>query len=216
MCGKTINERELWNRKYAEGTHLNSTPDPFLIDAYESFVEPVLGPEITSSGSLSGALDIAGGTGRHAIWLARRGWKVHILDISPVGLNLAQTNANTASVAITTEARNVAEEGLSADQYDLVLVFFYLERALFPAIQAAVRPGGLLIYKTYTCEHPCLSGGRGPGNPSHLLESNELLGVFSTMQILHYRETLKEKGVAELVARKKDTSMSPLPKESGS
>jgi hypothetical protein len=35
-----------------------------------------------------------------------------------------------------------------------------------------------------------------------LLEPNELLRAFSSLRILHYHETIAEKGVAELVGRK--------------
>jgi hypothetical protein len=35
-----------------------------------------------------------------------------------------------------------------------------------------------------------------------LLEPNELLRAFPSLRVLHYHETMQEKGVAELVARK--------------
>jgi hypothetical protein len=35
-----------------------------------------------------------------------------------------------------------------------------------------------------------------------LLEPNELLRAFSMLRVLHYHETISQKGVAELVARK--------------
>ncbi len=44
--------------------------------------------------------------------------------------------------------------------------------------------------------------GGGPTHPMHLLEPNELRNAFAGLQILHYRETLKDKAVAELVAKK--------------
>ena len=36
----------------------------------------------------------------------------------------------------------------------------------------------------------------------HLLEPNELLKVFSSLHVLFYRETVANKGIAELIARK--------------
>jgi hypothetical protein len=35
-----------------------------------------------------------------------------------------------------------------------------------------------------------------------LLEPNELLHAFSSLRVLRYHETIQQKGVAELVARK--------------
>src|SRR4029077_8862277 len=89
---------------------------------------------------------------------------------------------------------------LGREQFDLVLVFFYLQRALFPALISALRPGGFLIYKTYTTEQQKFAGG--PSHPMFLLQPNELLHALQSLRILHYHETITEKGVAELVGQK--------------
>ena len=93
-------------------------------------------------------------------------------------------------------------QDLGREQYELVLVFFYLQRELFPALISALKPGGLLVYKTYTTEQRHFSGG--PSHPMFLLEPNELLHAFESLRILHYHETVMDKGVAELVAQKHD------------
>jgi 2-polyprenyl-3-methyl-5-hydroxy-6-metoxy-1,4-benzoquinol methylase len=189
-----IDEKTLWDKKYKERSHSSLEPDPFLVAAYEEYL---------SGASPGPALDVAGGVGRHSIWLAQRGWRVNLLDISEVGVKQAQENAKqtgTAS-AITTEVRDLnTRQDLGREQYDLVVVFFFLQRELFPALVAALKPGGHLIYKTYTTEQQHFGGG--PSHPMFLLEPNELLRAFSSMRVLHYRETIQEKGVAELVARK--------------
>ena len=82
----------------------------------------------------------------------------------------------------------------------MILVFFYLERSLFPQIARALRPGGILIYKTYTQEQLKLGGG--PTHPMHLLEAGECGTHLPSCRILHYNETTRDKAVAELVARK--------------
>lgn len=86
------------------------------------------------------------------------------------------------------------------DQFDLVVVFFYLQRALFPALLQAIKPGGFLIYKTFTIEQ--LQFKKGPTDPAFLLQPNELPKLIMPMQVLLYREQVKEKAVAELVAQK--------------
>ena len=75
-----------------------------------------------------------------------------------------------------------------------------LARSEAEALAASLKPGGFLIYKTYTAEQKNFAGG--PSHPMFLLEPNELLHAFSSMRVLHYHETIREKGVAELVARK--------------
>jgi tellurite methyltransferase len=184
-------EQENWNERYKRGSHASLEPDPFLVRAYQDFVEPLF--------SRPGrALDVAGGVGRHAIWLAQRGWQVNLVDISEVGVGEARKNAEERGVTgVELGVRDLKKSPPDPESYDLVLVFFYLERELFPALLAALRPGGVLIYKTYTVEQRKFSGG--PTHPMHLLKPNELLHVFAQLRVLHYRETIRERGVAEFV-----------------
>lgn len=210
-------EKALWNRKYSEGSHSSLEPDPFLVRAYSEFL---------AGCQPSDALDVAGGVGRHALWLAEKGWKVKLIDISDVGIERARTNfAPHLDNPITklpdpsgpsqpvvdqlhprgtirTEVRDLQTcVDLGQDQYDLIIVFFYLQRSLFPALISALRPGGFLIYKTYTVEQQRFSGG--PSRPMHLLEPDELRRTFASLQTLFYQETTSEKAVAELAARKR-------------
>ena len=197
-------ERERWDRKYREGSHTDLTPDPFLLQAYENFIQPLL-PKYGT------VLDVAGGVGRHSIWLAERGWESLLIDISPVATDLATKHAleRVSGMGIRVLSCDLDEmapqppyiETWRNKQYDLVLVFFYLNRSIFPALIESLKPGGLLLYKTYTSDHPKLSGGKGPSHPMHLLEHNELLHAFHALRILHYRESIQGKGVAELVAQ---------------
>jgi tellurite methyltransferase len=191
-------EKNLWDKKYSERSHSSLEPDPFLVSAHDEFLCA------TTPGL---ALDIAGGVGRHAIWLAQRGWRTRLIDISDVGIGLAEKNASRALGPVAKEFLITAEvadlhsiQDFGREQYDLVLVFYFLQRELFPALAAALKPGGFLIYKTYTTEQKNFAGG--PSHPMFLLEPNELLREFSSMRVLHYHETIQEKGVAELVARK--------------
>ena len=189
-----IDEKALWNRKYSERSHGSLDPDPLLLRAYDEFLAGL---------ASRNALDVAGGVGRHAIWLAERGWHVKLVDISEVGIEQAKDNAGRSAAAssIVTEVRDLnTAQDLGREQYDLVLVFFFLQRELFPALTAALKPGGHLIYKTYTTEQQRFEGG--PSHPMFLLQPNELLHAFPSLRVLHYHETVQEKGVAELVARK--------------
>jgi tellurite methyltransferase len=189
-----LDEKASWNKKYSEGSHSSLDPDPFLVSAYDEFLFDTT-PRL--------ALDVAGGVGRHSIWLAKRGWRVKMLDISEVGVKQAKENADRTGTASSTFAEvrdlNVMQD-LGREQYDLVVVFFFLQRELFPAVLDAIKPGGILIYKTYTTEQKNFAGG--PSHPMFLLEPNELLHAFSALRVLRYHETLQQKGVAELVARK--------------
>ena len=187
-----VGEREDWNERYASGSHGGGEPDAFFLQAYEDYVSPLF----PNGGR---ALDIAGGVGRHAIWLAQRGWDVTLVDVSEEALRLARERAGDTAMRFV--RKDVSLEA-PAGSFELVLNFFYLDRGLSRALEDALRPGGLLVFKTYTQAHPELSGGKGPTHPMHLLDSGELLSAFEDLQILSYRETVTKKGVAELVARK--------------
>ncbi len=187
-----LNERENWNRRYARGAHGPATPDPFFLEAYEKYVSRFF----PQGGE---GLDIAGGTGRHSIWLAQHGWRMTLVDISETGIGQARQNAGLAGVTIDCKAEDLRSTPLPEECFDVVLVFFYLERKLFAPLARALRPGGLLVYKTYTHEAP--QRGGGPTHSMHLLEQNELLRAFAGMRVLHYKEPAEGAAVAELVAR---------------
>jgi hypothetical protein len=89
---------------------------------------------------------------------------------------------------------------LGQERYDLILIFFYLQRDLFPAILAALKPSGFLIYKTYTTTQLGLPSG--PHNPDYLLLPGELRQAFQTLRVLHYQERVASSATAELVAQK--------------
>ncbi|MBA3914973.1 MAG: class I SAM-dependent methyltransferase [Acidobacteriales bacterium] len=190
-------ERDTWDQRYRSGSHRSLDPDPLLVESYRDFIEPLFPQPGT-------ALDVAGGAGRHAAWLAHRGWRVTLVDVSAVAIEQARANAGEVAEKIKFEVGDLESFELGTQPYDLVLVFFYLQRDLFPRLIEALKPGGLLIYKTYT--HMAPKFGRGPSHPMHLLGENELLHAVPEMTVLHYLETVHERGIAELVARKRSPS----------
>jgi tellurite methyltransferase len=189
-------ERRRWNRKYREGP-APSTPDPFLMRAFAEYILP----QYPQGGR---ALDLAGGAGRHAIWLAKRGWKVTLIDVSEGGVEQARQNAGPLAshiqFAVDDLTRCMASQTEFESAFDMAMVFFYLDRNSFPEIIRAIRPGGLLLYKTCTSAPARLPGA--PKNQAYLLESNELLQLAGGLQVLHYREEVAKRATAELVARK--------------
>jgi tellurite methyltransferase len=189
--------RERWNRKYREAPEAWLVPDPFLKVAFSQYILPLF----PHGGR---ALDLAGGAGRHAIWMAKQGWKVTLIDISETGVEQARQNARSLAPHIHFVVDDLTHFKASQTGFktgfDVVMAFFYLERKIFPQIVRAVRPGGLLVYKTHTLARGELAGG--PKNPAHLLEPSELLHLAAGLRTLHYQEREAKKATAELVARK--------------
>lgn len=183
-----------WDKRYGAGDHAGPEPDAFLVRCAGYFDEFL--PE------RGRALDLAGGAGRNAVYLAGLGFSVTMVDLSPVGLRKAEELAAARGVALATIAADLerGEYVPPARSFELVVVFFYLERALFPAIRAAVKPGGLVVYRTYTMDQQRFR--RRPRSRMHLLRHNELLEQFRDFRILLYEETVREEGAAALLARK--------------
>ena len=193
----STDERERWNLKYSQGSHPGLEPDPFLVEAFARFVQPAF-PE---GGT---ALDIAGGAGRHAIYLAQSGWQVTQTDISEVAVEQARQNAGALASHIQFLVDDLTHFQASQTQFDLVTGFFFLQREIFPEIVKAVRPGGFLVYKAHTVAQLNLEGG--PKSPAHLLAPQELLQMAGGLEVLHFEEKIstgpRAKATAMLVARK--------------
>jgi hypothetical protein len=66
-----------------------------------------------------------------------------------------------------------------------VLVTHYLHRPLFPALTRTPRPGGLLLYETFTVDQARLGH---PTNPDFLLEHGELATLVAPLQVLRQRD----------------------------
>ncbi|MDW8270536.1 MAG: methyltransferase domain-containing protein [Anaerolineae bacterium] len=133
------------------------------------------------------ALDVACGTGRYSLWLAELGYEVDAVDISSVALERLTATAATRGLAerIHTLQADLTSWRPPPEHYDLVLVSLYLERTLLPALRAALRPQGLLLYTTF---HTDLLRLPGEFNPAYLLQPGELLLTFADWELLAYEE----------------------------
>jgi len=184
-------DRDRWNARWLEraGDSL-SEPAPWIAS---------LDPILPRSGS---ALDIAGGAGRHAVWLARRGLEVTLVDVSGEGLRLAARAAAAAGVSIELVERDLEREPLPAGPWDVALCYHYLERALFPVIADALTPGGHLAFCQPTRSN--LERNPRPGS-AFLLDDGEAPSLVAGLEIVSYTEGWVAEGrhEARLVARRR-------------
>jgi rhodanese-related sulfurtransferase len=151
------------------------------------------------------ALDLACGTGRHACLLAAIGLEVHAVDRDAGKVETLRQLANTSSWRLEAEVVDL-EDGtadLGDERYDLVLGVHYLHRPLFPSFVRSLRPGGLLLYETFTVNQ----ARRGkPTNPDFLLRPGELLDLVAPLEVLRNREgEFDGRDVAAVAARKQMT-----------
>ncbi len=138
------------------------------------------------------ALDVAAGGGRHSLLLAARGYHVDAIDRDTATLSqLAASAAAKGLPGIKTNTIDLEQPapfdpGFGHDTYDVVIVFFYLHRPLFPFLIEALKPGGVLIYETFTIDN--YTHHKHPRRWEFCLSHNELLRMTSTLQVLHYDE----------------------------
>ncbi len=120
------------------------------------------------------ALDVACGRGRHALWLAEQGFHTRAVDRDAGAVAAVRDEAAARRLTIAAEVRDLesGEPGLASEAFDVIVVVHYLYRPLFPHLLAALRPGGVLVYETFTTAQ----AARGkPSNPAFLLEPGELV-----------------------------------------
>ncbi len=186
-----------WDERYRKGEHAPTIPHQLLTQAVD-----LLFP--------GRALDLACGAGRHAVYLASRGWDVTAVDRSRVGLEIARQRANEMAVAIQTIEADLEqpEFGIEAAGYDLICIFYYLQRDLFPKVKAGLRSAGTFVGAIHIVDD---EPDAHPMNPAFLLNPGELKQFFAGWEIDYYREGRWEGADhkhrdAEIIARKKCTT----------
>jgi 2-polyprenyl-3-methyl-5-hydroxy-6-metoxy-1,4-benzoquinol methylase len=159
-------------------------------------VECVTG--LTRSRAGRRALDVAMGRGRHAIVLAEAGFRVFGVDNRWDAVRDATQFASSRSLRIHGWCADVTSAVLPPEYFDVLVVTRYLERSLFGVLEATLRPGGTLLYETFTTRQ--LSHRRGPTSPDHLLRPGELRTAFPSLEVTFYEEVEGPDALARLVA----------------
>ncbi len=129
-------------------------------------------------------LDLACGSGRNGLFLAAQGLEVNFWDKDPSGLKKIKNIAEAKNLRVHTrevDLESGSENPLPRNHFGAVLVFRYLHRPLLPGIKNALRPGGIIVYETFTSSQAML--GR-PKNPDFLLQENELESWFQDWKII--------------------------------
>jgi SAM-dependent methyltransferase len=186
-------QREHWDLKYEQGLISLTQPDPFFVSAYGQFVDQ-------SFPTPGVALDFACGLGRHAIWLASRNWRVSAVDLSAVAIAKLSEAALARNVNLDLLVADAAEYKFEPRRFDLIVLFYHLDRALFPKMVSALKPGGLLISKMSLQWE---SDGRLATVNANPLGRNELRLLVPELHVLYQEERpIRDRGVVEFVGRK--------------
>ncbi len=182
-----------WDERYRSrerpSEDFDSPPTPLLIHSANQL-------------KVGKALDLACGTGRNALWLAKQGWSVTAIDAAPAAIDALRIRASKLGVNV--EARQAdlerGEYAIEKSVWDLISICYYLQRDLFQPAKAGIVPGGVLLAIVHITEPS--------EEPTHTrAKPGELRTYFTGWEILHYYEgksndTAHQRSVAEIVARR--------------
>jgi SAM-dependent methyltransferase len=131
------------------------------------------------------ALDVACGTGRHAMAVARTGRRVEAIDRDAARCRALAVRARDAGLPIDVVCADLERWPLPAGRYAVIVNTLYLDRGLVGPLVHALRPGGILLFETFTLDQ--LATGH-PRNPSFVLGPGELVHLFGALRVIVYRE----------------------------
>ncbi|MGE3166333.1 MAG: class I SAM-dependent methyltransferase [Planctomycetota bacterium] len=205
-------ERERWNQRHAERGFFPREPSRILTSLSDHLPAPP-----------ARALDVAGGTGRHSLWLAERGLDVTLVDVSQVAIALALREAQLRGVSIRTICGDLESPdtlaGL-AGPWDVILSFHYLAPRSASLADPPVAGRPLLLHLAENLSesgrlivvHPTVRNRERHPRPSvHLLDEGELLewGRVAGLRVLHAEEGWLVEGRHEAVLVAARNSLGP-------
>lgn len=160
-----------WNRRHAGDNAAAAS------DASAELATEVAGLAV------GGALDLACGTGRHAVWLAQQGWQVRAVDYATAGLDKGRQLACARQVEahIDFVLADLRHYALGTGHHDLVLLaYLHLpQQELTPILARAARavaPGGTFLLLAHD-EDSFAHGHGGPQHPELLYRLDRVLAL---------------------------------------
>jgi len=188
-------DRLKWDARWLDGPQLTE-PSAFVAEALA---------RLPRSGR---ALDVAAGTGRHAIAFALHGLDTTAVDVSPIGLAHARCQAHEKGVTLVTrqldlELVDAGRAPFPPGPWDVILGFHYLWRDLPRLAASELRPGGLLLYSQPTLRN--LERHPKPSERFLLREGElaELVAAVPELEVVLLKEGwLEDRHEARVIARR--------------
>ena len=161
-------ERDRWNRVFTlQPPNIRTEANQFLV-------------QVAANLKPGAAIDVGMGFGRNALHLARTGWTVTGVDISDVGVQRAQEQAQKEKLPLTAIRVDALEFDYGRDKWDLVATMYMggITIKLADRLTDALKPGGVLVVEHFL-RKPEERLGFLPG---------ELPKAFPRLEVLRYAE----------------------------
>lgn len=184
----------LWDKKYSTPSYIyGKIPATFLAENFQ-YIPP-----------MAKVLDMGMGEGRNAVFLAKKGYKVTGIDISSVAVKKAQMLAKEFGVRINSVVASLKDYPIREGEFDAIICLYFVDRALIEKIQKWLRPGGILMYGSYTQKQLSVKDfDANDYKAENFLRPQELLTLFPEMRVLKYEEPLHEQNFeANIILQKK-------------
>ncbi len=175
------NPAAMWDERFSQ-------PEPVYGEQPNSYLRAQL-QRLTPGASV---LVPGDGYGRNGLWLAKHGFRVHTVDLSPIGVERARNSARDAGLSLTIEQADLSTWAWPQNQFDAVFsIFVHLFPNVRPAIHAnmlrALVPGGLCVLEAFTSAQLKFSSG-GPKQLDLLYSAEILRQDFAAAEILALEE----------------------------
>ena len=171
-----------WDTVYAEQHYVFGTAPNEFLASQQNLLKPG-----------QRALAVADGEGRNGVWLAEQGLDVLSVEYSQPAVEKARKLAQERGVSLAFEVADVLTWDWPVQTFDVVAAIFIqfaepeARTRLFTQLQAALKPGGLLILQGYTPKQLTYKTG-GPGAVENLYTEDLLCSAFAEMEILRLAE----------------------------
>lgn len=169
-----MSDQQRWNDRYDDAIASATVSPPNALLEMAQF--------LPSSGK---AVDLAGGLGDAALWLAQRGLDSTLVEVSDVACTVAAERAQLSELELTAVHHDLAAEGIPGDDWDVITCFHYLDRPVLRSISDSLRPGGIALVGIATITN--LERHERP-SARFLLDPNELPELLDGLEVIMHTE----------------------------
>lgn len=146
------------------------------------------------------ALDLGAGEGRHALWLADKGWQVTAVDFSAVGIDRGRREAESRGLAVDWVVEDVTTwhppEGTT---FDLALVaYLHIPEDVFSRLGRWLAPGGALVVVGHALRN-LTEGVGGPQDPALLHTTEQLRAAARGLDIERCEEVVRSTDAGDAI-----------------